>query len=462
MATDLAANVVLCGTYRVVRTIGRGGMGEVYEVQHLRTKASLALKILLADSGLSRQAIDRFRREAEITSNLNHPNIVRVFDFDSLGEGRPFLVMELLEGRELTRLLRPRVPLPPSKVASVVKQIALGLSAAHERGIVHRDLKPSNVFMTTVPGSSRELVKLLDFGISKVRDGAGDPTRTDTIMGTPHYMSPEQANGRAGEATGRTDQFALAAIAYEMLSGHRAFPGDEPVSVLYRVVHERPPKLRSRVPGLPRALEAVVNRGLAKHPDGRFPTIEAFAQAFVRAAGHSAEVETREQGSASVQMRLPEVPVVKGLHSTTLSWITNPPGGPKGDSVRTSARRGRRLVVPAAMVVAAIVVVALRVHGGTPSVVVRPMAGPVSPMAMERTRNPGSQPTPNLSVLPQRDPEKVERSGAVAPAPVARASTRQPSARMTAKPGTHPKVRRATPSLPVESPEAQPIRNQEL
>src|SRR5450631_2579790 len=141
MATELAADTVICGTYRVVRTIGRGGMGEVYEVQHLRTMASLALKILLADSGVSRQALDRFRREAEITSNLNHPNIVRVFDFDSLGEGRPFLVMELLEGRELTRLLRARVPLRPSKVASVVKQIALGLSAAHERGIVHRDLK---------------------------------------------------------------------------------------------------------------------------------------------------------------------------------------------------------------------------------------------------------------------------------------------------------------------------------
>ncbi len=130
----MAAELALSGTYRVVRTIGRGGMGEMYEVRHLRTKAPLALKVLMADSRMPQQVFQRFKREAEITSNLNHPNIVRVFDFDNLPDGRPFLVMELLEGRELTQLLEPGKPLPPADVVAIVQQIGQGLSAAHERG----------------------------------------------------------------------------------------------------------------------------------------------------------------------------------------------------------------------------------------------------------------------------------------------------------------------------------------
>jgi serine/threonine-protein kinase len=259
-------------------------MGEVYEVRHLRTKAQLALKVLMADSRMPQHVFLRFRREAEITSNLNHPNIVKVFDFDNLPDGRPFLVMELLQGRELTRLMEPGKQLPLPQVVTIVQQIAQGLAAAHEREIVHRDLKPGNVFMMAMPSGERELVKLLDFGISKVRGGVSNLTRTDTVMGTPNYMSPEQASGRTDEADGRADQFALAAIAYELVSGHMAFPGDSPPSVLYRVVHEQPPKLRSWVAGLPSALEKVVMRGLAKRPADRFPTIVAFADAFGEAA----------------------------------------------------------------------------------------------------------------------------------------------------------------------------------
>jgi len=192
--------------------------------------------------------------------------------------------MELLQGRELTRLIEPGKPLPLPQAVTIVQQIAQGLSAAHEREIVHRDLKPGNVFLMTMPRGNQELVKLLDFGISKVRGGVSNLTRTDTVMGTPNYMSPEQASGRTDEADGRADQFALAAIAYEMLSAHMAFPGESAPSVLYRVVHEQPPKLRTWVAGLPSALEKVVNRGLAKRPADRFPTIVAFSEAFDEAA----------------------------------------------------------------------------------------------------------------------------------------------------------------------------------
>jgi len=170
MSAELAAETIISNTYQVVRTIGRGGMGEVYEARHLRTKAAVAIKVLMADLDQSGEIFQRFRREAEITSNLNHPNIVRMFDTDSLPDGRPFLVMELLEGRELSRLIEPDKPMPLAQIIPIVDQIGSALSAAHERGIVHRDLKPANVFLMALPGK-RELVKLLDFGISKVRDG---------------------------------------------------------------------------------------------------------------------------------------------------------------------------------------------------------------------------------------------------------------------------------------------------
>jgi serine/threonine-protein kinase len=432
MATDLAADTIICDRYQVVRTIGRGGMGEVYEVRHLRTKAPLALKILRADGNLSAQIVDRFRREAEITSNLSHPNIVRVFDFDNLVEGRPFLVMELLEGRELTRLLEARIPLPPGEVAPIVEQIALGLTAAHERGIVHRDLKPGNVFLTTVPGSNLEIVKLLDFGISKVRDGVATTTGTDTIMGTPSYMSPEQARGKTGEATDRADQFALAAIAYEMLSGHRAFPGDDPASVLYRVVHERPTELRARVPTLPPALEAVIDRGLAKRPEDRFPSVQAFAGAFARSIGG-------EEGAAPQEHSAPSE-VIEGLDVTTLGQVT-PSGVP--------APAGRSRIVAVTLAAAAIGVGVFIARGSSRSVALRPQ---------EVTRDPNARSTPPPPRLPPPP-------SPIAPPQVAAvAETKRPAAvpRRQTRPTARAPIPQPHPATPEPGPSAAPVRNQDL
>lgn len=406
MATELAADTVISGSYRVVRTIGRGGMGEVYEVRHLRTKAALALKILLPDKSLSPQLFQRFKREAEITSNLNHPNIVRVFDFDSMPDGRPFLVMELLNGRELTRLLDPASPLPWSDVAAIVKQIAQGLSAAHEHGVVHRDLKPGNIFMMTMPGGDRELVKLLDFGISKVRGGASHLTGTDTVMGTPNYMSPEQASGRTEDADGRADQFALAAIIYEMLSGHMAFPGETAVSVLYRVVHQHPPALRSWAPTLPVPAEHVVTRALSKHPDQRFPTIEAFARAFddaIRPSSHEhgpgpAVANRGARIAGEVQMH-----VVPPLVSTTLRGST---GEMRAASVDSRPARGtwRKIFLIAGGVAAAAAAIAvfrpLTTHHTMP-IADRPAPPKTADSSIVKLLRPGVNPAALVPTVPR-------------------------------------------------------------
>jgi serine/threonine-protein kinase len=356
--------------------------------------------------------------------------------------------MELLEGRELTRLMQPRVPLRPAAVVPLIQQIARGLSAAHAKGIVHRDLKPSNVFLMAGAGGS-ESVKLLDFGISKVRHESGELTATNSIMGTPHYMSPEQANGRTSEATERADQFALAAIAYEMLSGHRAFPGDEPVAVLYRVVHQQPPDLLSRVPVLPRALEEVVSRGLAKRAEDRFPSVSAFAEAFTTAAGVDDPVRRPPLGALPAQ----------GGHIVQGDTLRSATHLRPSESQRQLARWGRRRTVAVlsatSLAAAFAVAVTAKSHGSRSAVGRGPNPTSLSGVVAEQpTRHPpttasvlrSSTLAPSTAV--ERD-ERVARGVLRAPATKRRKSD---IARATSvdTPSTTPK------------PEDRPVHNEEL
>jgi|GEM_PF-6151107 len=307
-AAALAADEVIAGTYRIVRQLGQGGMGEVFEAVHLRTGARLAIKVLLADFRKRAEVLARFQREAEVTSRLRHPNIVTVFDFDRLPDGRPFLVMELLNGVDLGSLLAAGRPLPAERVVNIVEQVALALAATHEAGVVHRDLSPGNIFIERLAGTDRDQVRVLDFGISKVRDASSALTHTKVIMGTPHYMSPEQALGHTKETDARADQFALAAIAYEMFTARRAFAGDDPggddpaPAVLYRVVHVNPPPLASSGVNLPAEVEQALLTGLAKDPAQRFPDILAFSGALAAAVGQrgAAAVTPSRDGESPV------------------------------------------------------------------------------------------------------------------------------------------------------------------
>src|SRR5688572_16605042 len=168
--SPLAPEMLLNGIYQLVRQLGAGGMGEVWEARHVRTKGRVALKLLLPEMGRYEEALTRFQREVEITSGINHPNIVRVSDADKLPDGRPYLVMEFLEGHDLSSVAATGKPLALALALEIVEQVAIGLQAAHERGIVHRDLKPANLFVVPLPGTARVLIKILDFGISKALD----------------------------------------------------------------------------------------------------------------------------------------------------------------------------------------------------------------------------------------------------------------------------------------------------
>ena len=273
----LPNGTVLDGTYRIVRLLAEGGCGEVYAAAHTRLPGEFAVKVLHRSLLQDEEALSRFRREAEITSTLHHPHIVQVVDFNVTPEGVPYLVMELLEGQLLTKRVSAGGPLLPETAVRIVEQIAGALQIAHARGIVHRDLKPDNVMLLAVDGQD-DFVKLIDFGISQA---TWRPRLTGSarVVGTPQFMSPEQARGLREEIDARTDQFSLAAIAYTLLTGYEPFWSEELTAVLYQVVHETPTSPSLRAPWLGAAVDAVIARGLAKGPADRYPDIMAFASA---------------------------------------------------------------------------------------------------------------------------------------------------------------------------------------
>jgi tRNA A-37 threonylcarbamoyl transferase component Bud32 len=281
-STQLDIGVVLDGTYELTARIGSGGMGTVWQARHLRLPKSVAVKVMHAEIDATSEGFARFRREAEIASQLGHPHIVEALDFNTLPGGAPYLVLEFLRGESLRQRLE-RGPLPLAQAIPLTRQVASGLHAAHGRGIVHRDLKPENIYLCQVEGEGAVFIKILDFGISKILDRETRLTQAGAVFGTPQYMSPEQAMGRESDA--RSDQFALASIVFEMLAGQAAFSGSQVVQVLFQVVHQPPPPLGQLVPSLPAAVVQVVEQGMAKSPEDRFPDVMAFATALAQAAG---------------------------------------------------------------------------------------------------------------------------------------------------------------------------------
>jgi serine/threonine protein kinase len=276
----------LRGTYRVMRVLDRGGMGLVFEAEHVRLRRKLAVKVLAQHLIHDAQALARFNREAEIISQLQHPHVVHVTDFDTTEAGEPYLVMELLQGESLAARLERERCLGIQETLRVAHQVSSGLAAAHAVGIVHRDLKPANIFLVAVQGQGT-VVKLLDFGISK-RAGAGKGlTGEYDILGTPDYMSPEQALGKTAQVDHRGDQYALAVITFEMLAGRTPFAAGEVMDVLRNVIGSEPPRIEQLAPHVPEPVGDVLSRALSKDPDLRFASITDFTLALLQAGGSS-------------------------------------------------------------------------------------------------------------------------------------------------------------------------------
>jgi serine/threonine-protein kinase len=259
--------------YRIVRPIGTGGMGAVYEAAHTRLhNKRFAIKMLHASIAQDAEVFQRFRREAEIATELGHPHIVEVHDFNITPDGAPYMVMEFLEGEDLASRLQKRGPMHLEQMFRLVAEICSALEAAHGAGIVHRDLKPQNIFLCKKLQRD-DFVKIVDFGISKVKDSSSVVTRDHSLMGTPFYMSPEQADGLVQQIDNRTDIFALGAILWEMLTGRMAFEAPTISGAMYKVVHVDPAEVHTMRPDVPPAVSMVLRRALAKNKLSRYPNV---------------------------------------------------------------------------------------------------------------------------------------------------------------------------------------------
>ena len=305
--TQLGAIVgsVLGGAYQITRLLGEGGMGWVYEARHLRLNKRVAVKLMARELAANPEALARFHREAQVTSQLGHPHLVTVIDFGATDAGEPYLVMEYLDGEDLDHRLRREGKLPLATAVAITKQVASALDAAHAEGVVHRDLKPGNVFLVKMRDEA-DFVKVLDFGVSKIKAARTKLTRATAVIGTPEYMSPEQATGLIEEIDHRADQWALGCIAWEMLSGHAPFIADDVGALFYQVINMDPHPLARRAPGLPPGVEPVLRRALAKRAKERYPSIKDFARAFEAAA------TGRQRELTPAPVEVPPAPVVKG------------------------------------------------------------------------------------------------------------------------------------------------------
>ncbi len=255
--------------YEILEELGRGGMGVVYKARQINLKRVVALKMILAGAHASPQDLARFRREAEAVAQLQHPNIVQIHEVGEQ-DGCPYFSLEFVDGGSLAQRLQEK-PQPPCWAAQLVESLARAVHAAHQHGIVHRDIKPANVLLT-VDG----VAKIADFGLAKRLEGESAHTRTGSIMGTPGYMAPEQAEAKKG-ITPAVDVYALGAILYECLTGRPPFRGPTPLDTVMQVVTDEPAGVRKLQPKCPRDLETVCMKCLEKNPLRRYPSAEALA-----------------------------------------------------------------------------------------------------------------------------------------------------------------------------------------
>ena len=312
---------IYSGRYELTHLIARGGMAQVYRAMDRQLERPVALKVLFPELSVDRTFVERFRREAQAAANLSHPNIVPVFDWGE-DDGSYFIVMEYVEGRPLSAVLRDPQPMPPRQIATIGAGVAAALAFAHRHGVVHRDVKPGNVLIT--PDGD---VKVTDFGIARAMNTEESLTQTGAVMGTAAYFSPEQAEGKGVDS--RSDIYSLGVVLYEMAVGrpalHRGLARGRGVQA--RARHARLP--REANPTVPPALEAVIMKAMAKNPDDRYGSAEELRADLLRFAD-GRPVEAGDPGLTSV---MTAVGATQAVPMTTGRTMAVPPGG-------TSQRRG--------------------------------------------------------------------------------------------------------------------------
>ena len=299
------------GRYRVISRIGEGGMGQVYLAEHIRMKRKSAIKIMRQALLHEPEALQRFTREAENASKINHPNVAAIFDFGETDEGLVYLAMEFVDGEALAATLKREVALHPVVGADIIAQAADALQSAHDLGILHRDIKPDNV-MVSKRTDGTFVVKLVDFGIARSTDrSAQQVTRTGFAVGTPEYMSPEQLSGDVLDP--RSDQYSLALVAFMALTGHDAFVSASSKESLIARLTSRPRRLVEVRSDLewPLSLQDVFDKALAPDPVDRYPTISEFGNTLADSVSEMTPTQTAEIYRHALGQRMSSNPVVR-------------------------------------------------------------------------------------------------------------------------------------------------------
>jgi serine/threonine protein kinase len=444
----LEAGQVIDDKYRLVRLIGTGGMGAVYEGENLLIRRRVAIKVLNADSAGNEDVIRRFVREAQAAGEIGNDHILEVLDLGALPSGDRYMVMEYLDGETLAARIERHGRLTPAQIAPLARQFLTALASAHAAGIIHRDLKPENIFILRTKAGRADFVKLIDFGISKFsrpfKEGEHRMTRADAIFGTPCYMSPEQARG-AAEADVRSDIYSCGVILYEAVTGKLPFDGDSFNDLMFKIALSDAPSPMTIVPSLDPDFAWIINRAIARVPDDRFPSVQQFAEKLDEWMRRNALTETLAQppppdafpprmpataaskSAATISKSEPIDSLTMQKAGTAESWAHS-----KADALPASSR-GAKLAGAALAGLAVIVFgVVLALRMGTPGTHDR--AAPGTPV-VSASSAPAIAPAPLAQTVPSPNPPSAAISEVVA-SPSAAATKREAPSKPVR--GVHP------------------------
>ncbi|MCC6217494.1 MAG: serine/threonine protein kinase [Polyangiaceae bacterium] len=448
---SLTVGQIIDDKYRIVRLLGEGGMGAVYEGENARIKRRVAIKVLHAATVESGDAVARFEREAQAAGQIGSDHILEVLDLGSLESGERYMVMEYLDGETLGQRIERLGRLTPQQLYPIAVQSLKGLGAAHRAGITHRDLKPDNIFILKEKAGQQDFVKIIDFGISKFQvlgDDSMKMTRTGAVLGTPYYMSPEQAKG--DRTDGRSDLYSIGVILYEAVTGRVPFDANTFNELLFKIVLSQPPPAREVVPDLDPNFETIIARSMANDVAQRFQSSDEFIEALNTWAQTGMGVAA--PADASYEDRVAAaVPRGARPHGMTAnSWATQSgtaePAPPKKSNAPLFAGLGVVAVLAVGGIATAVVL------SGKSDQAAASTAPPAATTAATATPTAVAVTPPTTAASAAQPPAEAP------PAADAKSAAKDPPAKTGSAPtrptagGTKPAATAATPAKPTSAP----------